>query len=398
MYNTSKILYIGGYENATTADILYERYKSKIIIIEPVEIFYRQLIWNKKILEKDSEKKSKFEIIHKGVGKADQKLWLHENNILADGTSFVKQNLNECEETSCMEIEIREVGKFLKELSLNGLNDITLLHMNCEGCEFDVLESLISQNLLVNFPSIKFDVHYADFLESDINPKLLDRYCRIRYELSKMFKLVSGVPFLKERWDRHDLYIYFDIAIYLPTEGDLFFKVGVNWNNKSSKLEYDDNIINQVKPFCDNNQLDDHICFQIWEYTLKRIKEFDNHSIGIWFGMKQASAILGILMPNGVQMWLITNLMYGTFGIKEKVTTVSFHHILDDGSIRTETLSVSRDSIPIQLSSEYGSGKKLGAIAFIDVYDQINAQHRKLEDGCWTKNGWWLKINNTMAW
>jgi len=107
----------------------------------------------------------------------------------------------------------------------------------------------------------------------------------------------------------------------------------------------------------------------------------------IVLGMKQASAILGILMPNGVQMWLITNLMYCTFGIKEKVTKVSFHHILDDGSIRTETWSVSRDSIPIQLSSEYGAGKKLGAIAFIDVYDQINAQHRKLEDGCWTK---WL--------
>jgi hypothetical protein len=62
----------------------------------------------------------------------------------------------------------------------------------------------------------------------------------------------------------------------LPTDGDLFFKVGVNWNNKSSKLEYDDNIINQVKTFCENNQLDDHTCFQIWEYTLKRIKDFDN--------------------------------------------------------------------------------------------------------------------------
>ena len=130
------------------------------------------------------------------------------------------------------------------------------------------------------------------------------------------------------------------------------------------------------------------------------IEKIDNDLYAmIVLGMKQASAKWGILMPNSV-----TNVINyqsnvdGTFGIKEKVTSVSFYYILDDGSIRTETLSVSRDSIPIQLSSEYCARKKLDAIACIDVYDQINAQHRKLEEGCWTKNGWWLKINNTMAW
>jgi hypothetical protein len=172
-----------------------------------------------------------------------------------------------------MEIDIHDMGKLLEELQLSGLNDVSLLHMNCEGCEFDVLESLISQNLLVNFPSIKFDVHYADFLESDINPKLLDRYCRIQYELSKRFKLVAGVPFLKERWDRYDIILYFNIAIHLPnTEDDLYFKVGVNWNNIEAKnLVYDDDIINQVKAFCESHKLENDTCFQLWNYTIKRI-------------------------------------------------------------------------------------------------------------------------------
>ena len=55
----------------------------------------------------------------------------------------------------------------------------------------------------------------------------------------------------------------------------LFFKVGVNWNDLSKKnLEYDDRISNQVETFCEKHQLDDYICFQIWEYTLKRLKEY----------------------------------------------------------------------------------------------------------------------------
>lgn len=275
LYSNSTIFYTGGYENASLADTLYDTYKSHIIIIEPVENFYLQLIWNKKFLQTDREKASKFEIINKGAGKTNKKLIIHENNVVADGTSFVKQNLNQCVDTgNCIEIDIHDAAMLLKELKLDSKNDVSLLHMNCEGCEFDVLESLISNNLLENFPSIKFDGHYADYLEDSINPELIDRYCRIRYELSKRFVLIGGIPFARERWDLSDIF-YFDMKVHLPnndSDNMLLFKVGVNWNNLSKHLEYDDGIVKQVKTFCENHQLDDHVCFQIWEKTLKMIK------------------------------------------------------------------------------------------------------------------------------
>ena len=68
MNNESTILYVGGYEDANIADLLYEIYQSNIIIFEPVLSFYQSLLWNKKHAEKNKEKANKFNIINKGLG------------------------------------------------------------------------------------------------------------------------------------------------------------------------------------------------------------------------------------------------------------------------------------------------------------------------------------------
>ena len=277
--NDSTILYVGGYENADNANILYEKYQSHIIIIEPVLSFFRLLFWNRKIYEKDKEKIAKFDIINKGLGKSDKKLRLSDSMIQADGTSFVKQQMDQCNDSNgCIEINIYDTGKLLREMELGNRNDINLLHLNCEGCEFEVMESLIEHKMLGNFPSIKMDTHYADFLEDTINPELIDRYCRIQYQLSKRFVLVAGTPFLRERWDRLDFKTGIDLTfpVQLPDSSKVIFKLNWNWDMLSSNknLDYDEKIADQVNSFCDANQLDEYICFQIWNHSIKMLRQY----------------------------------------------------------------------------------------------------------------------------
>ena len=137
MNNESKIVYVGGYEEAEIADLLYDMYQSNIIIFEPVSSFYNQLLWNKIHAEENRNKAAKFSIINKGLGSSNKKLIVNKSNILAAGTSFVKKKLYDCNETTdsteCIYIEIENVAESLKSLHLDKLNDVSLFHINCEG-------------------------------------------------------------------------------------------------------------------------------------------------------------------------------------------------------------------------------------------------------------------------
>jgi len=283
MNNESTILYVGGYEDANSADILYEIYQSNIIIFEPVSSFYQSLLWNKKHAEKNKEKAKKFNIINKGLGKTNKKLIINKSNILADGTSFVKQNLFSCNENTtadssdCIYIDIKDTSETLKSLKLDKLNDIKLLHMNCEGCEFEVLESLIEHDMLINIPSIVFDSHYADYIEDEIDYELIERYCKIHYELSKFYKPIYGIPFSKERWDRDDDgIISISFHVLLPTNNGLNLEIKM----RRDKIFFDDDVekneyvAEQIHSFCEKESIDKYYCFQIWQKLVKDLRKF----------------------------------------------------------------------------------------------------------------------------
>ena len=57
--------------------------------------------------------------------------------------------------------------------------DVGLLHVNCEGCEYEMLESVIRAGLHWRMETIQFGSHY--FPEVD---QLTQRYCAIRAESS----------------------------------------------------------------------------------------------------------------------------------------------------------------------------------------------------------------------
>ena len=78
-----------------------------------------------------------------------------------------------------------------------GSGDLDLLHVNCEGCEYEMLENLIKSGLHWKINIIQFGTHYFPGV-----PRLTERYCAIRSELKKSHRMVYGTAFAWERWDR----------------------------------------------------------------------------------------------------------------------------------------------------------------------------------------------------
>jgi hypothetical protein len=79
------------------------------------------------------------------------------------GISFVEINNKDeyCKihPSECTIIKIREIRDGLIDINLNNYDDFKLLQMNCEGCEYDVLENLIKYNLIKNYEVIQFAMH-----------------------------------------------------------------------------------------------------------------------------------------------------------------------------------------------------------------------------------------------
>ena len=81
--------------------------------------------------------------------------------------------------------------------SKKGTDNIDLLHVNCEGCEWEMLENIIKAGEHKHIRTIQFGSHYFPQV-----PGITGRYCRIREELNKTHSMVYGQAWAWERWDR----------------------------------------------------------------------------------------------------------------------------------------------------------------------------------------------------
>lgn len=120
--------------------------------------------------------------------------------------------------------------------------------------------------------------HYADYLEEEIDYVLIERYCRIQYELSKLFKPIYGFPFVLERWDRDDDQIVsLQFSVTLPdTAFDFTFRMRRDLVFAEKKAEKNQDIAKYMKSFCDNNNIESYFCYQIWEKVVQDINKLSN--------------------------------------------------------------------------------------------------------------------------
>lgn len=75
----------------------------------------------------------------------------------------------------------------------------TLLHINCEGCEWAMIPSAIDAGLVRKIPIIQFSSH--NYGRIGIGARVW-QYCELRMLLNKTHVQTAGVPFAWERWVR----------------------------------------------------------------------------------------------------------------------------------------------------------------------------------------------------
>lgn len=186
--NQSFVLDVGGNVGEDAAAIL-NAYKPKhYVILEPLESHYQKLV---KKFKNDKEV-----FVYKiGLAKENAEFMVKVTGHDGDATSIFKK-----ERGGNVPLKVINATNFFIKLGL-GFYDIDLITVNCEGCEFDVLEAITSSSLVNHFKHIQFATHIS--LPGLKNP--VSRYCKIQRLLSRTHSLTYQFKFTWESWKRIDL-------------------------------------------------------------------------------------------------------------------------------------------------------------------------------------------------
>jgi len=88
---------------------------------------------------------------------------------------------------------------------------VELLHVNCEGCEYDVIEGLRNAGLLAHMEQVQIATHLLEHVEPGATFQQnvefsmqvsVKRYCEMHRLLSESHTRVFGLPWVWERWVR----------------------------------------------------------------------------------------------------------------------------------------------------------------------------------------------------
>ena len=185
------ILYIGGNTNAGDVAGLQRLLPGRrVLVLEPVPDFYAQL---KRLDSPDVT------VYNLGLANSTRDVELPKAAL--KGQSTVVMNATAGGAAADTEtLHLVSPADFLVRAGLDPSKDQALLHANCEGCEYEMFESLLDGGGVGMLPVIQVSFHFVPEV-----PLRLTRYCSIRARLSKTHKPVVDMPFGWERWLRSDL-------------------------------------------------------------------------------------------------------------------------------------------------------------------------------------------------
>ncbi|XP_033760064.1 uncharacterized protein LOC117342161 [Pecten maximus] len=187
--NQSLILDIGG-NVGEDAEYLIQHYNPKnYVVLEPLKLLYRNLV---------SKFKHRRNVITYNVGlsKKNEVFMLNIEGHDGDATSPF---LGKTTDGTCS-LKVVNTTAFLTKLGV-GCYDVDLVTINCEGCEYDVLESLLATSLINHFKHIQFATHTK--LQYLVDP--VKRYCKIQELLQRTHRLSYSYRFNWETWTRRDI-------------------------------------------------------------------------------------------------------------------------------------------------------------------------------------------------
>ena len=169
------IWYVGANTHGGDGLVFYKKYKCKLHLFEPMPSFFKQL--------KSHWKSIPNAVLHPyGLGKYSRVI----NNVQEKGVSTFTMS----EGTGKVSTEIKHPS------AVKGFNEtIDLLHVNCEGCEWELLEAFIASGKIPGISIVQFGTHWFQQV-----PDIGHRYCSIDATLQKTHRKIFQQPFGWERW------------------------------------------------------------------------------------------------------------------------------------------------------------------------------------------------------
>lgn len=161
-------------------------YNPRYFILEPLSDFVR-------ILRKKFENNPQVSVYNLGLGAKNESFMvtLEGNNACATSKFSGKKGT--------VPIYIINAVDFFAGFGV-GAFDIDLLTMNCEGCEYEVLETLLASNIIKSIRNIQWATHSTLKMNDPIG-----RYCRIEQLLLRTHRPTYQFRLAWESWRRRDI-------------------------------------------------------------------------------------------------------------------------------------------------------------------------------------------------
>lgn len=172
----SNVIELGGFRGDWSRRI-YDKYKSNLLVVEPIEDFC-------KIIQRDFEGIEKVKVEQLGISTEEKTVLLSFNG---DASSqYLEQTSNQVE-VKCFPIEY-----FMNK---HNFHKVDLMQINIEGEEFYLLENWIKTDILKNFRYIQIQFH-----------RLGSDYEERRIEIQKGLQNLGFVcswdyPYVFESWE-----------------------------------------------------------------------------------------------------------------------------------------------------------------------------------------------------
>ncbi|XP_021369184.1 uncharacterized protein LOC110460542 isoform X2 [Mizuhopecten yessoensis] len=181
--NKSFMIEAGGHNGVDVEQFNSRFHPGKYVVLEPVERFFNVL--------KTKFKGSPNVIVYKfGVDATDGIFYV--NDAKDDGSSIFHKH----ESGKSKAAKIVNVTNFFEMLSVRG-RDVDLITLNCEGCEYAVLDLLLSTDYIRHFRNIQFQSHRISGICYPVK-----RFCWYQELLQKTHKIQFQFKFVWESWSR----------------------------------------------------------------------------------------------------------------------------------------------------------------------------------------------------
>lgn len=127
-----------------------------------------------------------------GLGGQTVTTKIHEDEIRGQST-FIQTQDGADGGRGQIEIQVKSLTETIHDIGLP-----TMLHLNCEGCEWQLLEAALHDGYLQKISVVQIGWHNYG---SHIGVRAW-QLCDLRYRLGRTHRLVSGVAFGWDRWEK----------------------------------------------------------------------------------------------------------------------------------------------------------------------------------------------------